>query len=278
MGIKKLYTSTAGQKATVVDYSVLTKKKPEKKLTVKKVSKAGRNAHGHITVRHRGGGVKRKIRLIDTKRVDKMGIPARVAALEYDPGRTAFIALLHYIDGEKRYIVAPDKLAVGDQIVCDKKAKIQTGNRVEIRNIPVGYPIHDVELTAGRGAQMVKSAGSSAKIVSQDGEMAQIELPSGEVRYIPKNCFATIGVVSNADHANVRIGKAGRKRKMGWRPQVLGKSMNAVDHPHGGGEGHSPIGLKTPKTPWGAPALGKKTRDPKKASSRFIIRRRKKKK
>ena len=277
MGIKKLHTSTAGQKATVVDYSVLTKKKPEKSLLIKKVSRAGRNAHGHITVRHRGGGVKRKIRIIDTKRVDKMGIPAKVAALEYDPGRTAFLALLYYVDGEKRYIIAPEGLKTGDEVVCGKKVKIQTGNRVEVSHIPVGYPIHDVELVAGRGSQMVKSAGASAKIVSQDGEMAQIELPSGEVRYIPKNCFATIGVVSNADHSNVRIGKAGRKRKMGWRPQVLGKSMNAVDHPHGGGEGHSPIGLKNPKTPWGAPALGKKTRDPKKSSSRFIIRRRKKK-
>lgn len=277
MGIKKLHTSTAGQKATVVDYSVLTKKKPEKSLLIKKVSRAGRNAHGHITVRHRGGGVKRKIRIIDTKRVDKMGIPAKVAALEYDPGRTAFLALLYYVDGEKRYIIAPEGLKTGDEVVCGKKVKIQTGNRVEVSHIPVGYPIHDVELVAGKGSQMVKSAGASAKIVSQDGEMAQIELPSGEVRYIPKNCFATIGVVSNADHSNVRIGKAGRKRKMGWRPQVLGKSMNAVDHPHGGGEGHSPIGLKNPKTPWGAPALGKKTRDPKKSSSRFIIRRRKKK-
>jgi len=277
MGIKKLHTSTAGQRATVVDYSVLTKKKPEKSLLIKKVSQAGRNAHGHITVRHRGGGVKRKIRIIDTKRVDKMGIPAKVAALEYDPGRTAFLALLHYVDGEKRYIIAPEGLKTGDEVVCGKKAKIQVGNRVEITHVPVGYPIHDVELVSGRGSQMVKSAGASAKIVSQDGEMAQIELPSGEVRYIPKNCFATIGVVSNADHSNVRIGKAGRKRKMGWRPQVLGKSMNPVDHPHGGGEGHSPIGMKSPKTPWGAPALGKKTRDPKKSSSRFIIRRRKKK-
>lgn len=277
MAIKQLYTSTAGQKSTVVDYSVLTKKKPEKALLIKKVSKAGRNAHGHITVRHRGGGVKRKIRIIDTKRVDKMGVPAKIAALEYDPNRSAFLALLHYVDGEKRYIVAPDEVEIGDMIVCEKKGKVKTGNRMEIRNIPVGYPIHDVELTAGKGAQMVKSAGSSAKITSQDGEMAQIELPSREVRYIPKNCFATIGVVSNSDHSNVRIGKAGRKRKMGWRPQVLGKSMNAVDHPHGGGEGHSPIGLKSPKTPWGAPALGKKTRSHKKASGKFIIRRRKRK-
>jgi large subunit ribosomal protein L2 len=276
MGIRILHGSTTGQKATVVDYSVLTKKKPEKSLLVKKKSVSGRNAHGHITVRHRGGGVKQKLRLVDTKRVDKAGVPARVAALEYDPGRTAFLALLFYADGEKRYIIAPEGINVDDVIICDKKAKIQTGNRLEIRNIPPGYPIHDVELKPGKGSQMVKSAGSSGKITSLDGPMAQIELPSGEVRYVPKNCFATIGVVSNADHANVRIGKAGRKRKMGWRPQVLGKSMNAADHPHGGGEGHSPIGMKAPKTPWGAPALGKKTRSGKKTSSKFILRGRKK--
>lgn len=276
MGIRILHGSTTGQKATVVNYSVLTKKKPEKSLLAPKKSNAGRNAHGRITVRHRGGGVKQKLRLVDGKRVDKMGVPARVAALEYDPNRTAFLALLFYADGEKRYIVAPDGLNMDDVIVCDKKAKIQTGNRLEIRNIPPGYPIHDVEMKEGKGSQLVKSAGSSAKVTSLDGLMAQIELPSGEIRYIPKNCYATIGVVSNADHANVRIGKAGRKRKMGWRPQVLGKSMNAVDHPHGGGEGHSPIGMKAPKTPWGAPALGKKTRSKRKTSSKFIVRRRKK--
>lgn len=259
----------------MVDYSVLTKKKPEKSLLVTKKSTAGRNAHGHITVRHRGGGVKRKLRVVDNSRTDKMGIPSRIAAIEYDPNRSAFLALLNYVDGEKRYIVAAEGMAVGDEIVCEKKARIKRGNRLEIRNIPVGYDIYDVEFVAGKGAQMVRSAGSSAKITSQDGEMAQIQLPSGEVRYIPKNCFATIGVTSNTDHGNVRIGKAGRKRKMGWRPQVLGKSMNPVDHPHGGGEGHSPIGMKAPKTPWGAPALGKKTRSKKKTSSRFIIRRRK---
>ncbi len=278
MAIRKLFSSTAGQKATVVDYSVLTKKKPEKALLVKRLSKAGRNAHGHITVRHRGGGVKRKIRLVDSDRTDKSGILANVSAIEYDPGRTAFLALLVYADGEKRYIVAPDGTKEGDTIVCDKKAKIQTGNRIEIQNIPPGYPIFDVELTRGKGAQMVRSAGTSAKITSLDGPLAQIELPSGEVRYVPKNCYATIGTVSNGDHSNVRLGKAGRKRKMGFRPQVLGKSMNPVDHPHGGGEGHSPIGMKAPKTPWGAPALGKKTRSAKKPSGRFIIRRRNKKK
>ena len=278
MPTRPLNASTSGQKATVVDYSVLTKKKPEKALLLSKKSSAGRNVHGHITVRHRGGGVKRKIRVIDGDRTDKLGIPGKVSALEYDPNRTAFLALLVYADGEKRYIIAPDGVKAGDTIICDKKAKIQTGNRMEIQNIPPGYPVFDIELTRGKGAQMVRSAGASANITSLDGPMAQIELPSGEVRYVPKNCYATIGVVSNADHANVRIGKAGRKRKMGFRPQVLGKSMNPVDHPHGGGEGHSPIGLKNPKTPWGAPALGKKTRLAKNPSGRFIIRRRKKKK
>jgi len=278
MAIRKIQSSTAGQKATVVDYSILTKKKPEKALLQKKKSQAGRNVHGHVTVRHRGGGVKRHIRTIDSDRTDKFGIPAKVSALEYDPGRSAFLALLFYVDGEKRYIIAPEGLKAGDTVVCDKKAKVQTGNRIEITNIPPGYPIHEVELRRGSGAQMIRSAGSTGKITSLDGPMAQIELPSGEVRFIPKNCFATIGVVSNGDHSNVRLGKAGRKRKMGWRPEVLGKSMNPVDHPHGGGEGHSPIGLKAPKTPWGAPALGKKTRSKSNPSGRFIIRRRKKKK
>jgi large subunit ribosomal protein L2 len=278
MGIKKLFGSTAGQKGTVVDYSLLTKKAPERSLLRKKKQSSGRNAHGHITVRHRGGGVKRKLRVVDTNRVDKLGIPARVAALEYDPGRTAFLALLFYADGEKRYIVAPESLKEGDEVVCDRKAKIKPGNRMRVRNVPPGYAIHDVEVISGKGSQFVRSAGSSAKITSLDGELAQIELPSREVRYISKECYVTIGVVSNSDHSNVRIGKAGRKRKMGWRPQVLGKSMNAVDHPHGGGEGHSPIGLKTPKTPWGLPALGRKTRRRKKYSSCLIIRYRQKKK
>lgn len=276
MALKKLHGSTSGQKGTVVDYSVLTKKAPEKALTVTRKQKSGRNAHGHITTRHRGGGAKRKLRIIDTRRYDKLDIPATVNALEYDPGRSAFIALLFYKDGEKRYIIAPEGLKVGDTVVCSEKVKPVTGNRMTVAAVPVGYPVHDVEIIAGRGSTMIKSAGSSGKIISQDGEMAQIELPSGEVRYIPKNCYVTIGVVSNGEHGNVRIGKAGRKRNMGWRPQVLGKSMNPVDHPHGGGEGHSPIGMSHPKTPWGAPALGKKTRNKRKASSRMIIRRRKK--
>ncbi len=275
MGIKIYKPTTPGRRnMSSVDYSDLTKKKPEKALLSKKKSKAGRNAHGRITVRHRGGGVKKHYRNVDFKRVDKSDIPAHVAALEYDPNRTAFIALLHYVDGEKRYILAPDKMKVGDEVITSESAKPKTGNRMKIKNIPVGYALHDVELTLGKGGQIVRSAGSSAKLMSLDADMAQLQLPSGEVRFIHKDCYATVGTVSNADHMNVVIGKAGRVRKMGKRPQVLGKSMNAADHPHGGGEGHSPIGLKHPKTPWGAPALGYKTRKRKNPSSKFIIRRR----
>ncbi len=269
-------TTNGRRNMSVVDYSVLSKVKPEKSLLRPKKSMAGRNCHGRITVRHRGGGVKRHYRIIDFKRVDKAGIPAKVNSIQYDPNRTSFIALLFYADGEKRYIIAPAGLKEGDEVMCDKKAKVRTGNRMQLRNIPVGYPIYDLEMTPGKGSQVIRSAGSNGKITSLDGEMAYVELPSKEIRMISKDCYATIGVVSNSDHMNVKIGKAGRMRKMGRRPQVLGKSMNAVDHPHGGGEGHSPIGMKAPKTPWGAPALGKKTRNRKKASSQFIISRRKK--
>lgn len=277
MGVKVYKPTTNGlRNMSVVDYSGLSKVKPEKSLTVAKKSKAGRNAHGKITVRHRGGGVKKHYRIIDFKRFDRKGIPAKVATIEYDPNRSAFIALLNYADGAKRYILAPDGLKVGDEVLMNKKTKVKPGNRMQLRNIPVGYAIHDLEMTSGKGGQIVRSAGTSAKITSLDGELAYVSLPSGEVRLFSKDCYATVGVVSNSDHMNITIGKAGRKRKMGWRPQVLGKSMNAVDHPHGGGEGHSPIGLKAPKTPWGAPALGKKTRKRKKASSKFIVSRRKK--
>lgn len=278
MAIKKYNPTTPGRRnMTSVDYSGLTKRRPSKKLTQSLSKNAGRNNQGRITVRHRGGGVKRLFRFIDGKRFDKLDIPAKVESVEYDPNRTAFIALLCYEDGERRYILAPEGLEVGDKIICSQKAKIKTGNRLKIGNIPVGFNIHDLELQPGRGAQMIKSAGSSGQISSQDGEMAQVTLPSGSVRYISKDCYATIGAVSNTDHSNVTIGKAGRMRLMGRRPQVLGKSMNATDHPHGGGEGHSPIGLKTPKTPWGMPALGVRTRR-RKASDRLIIRGRRKKK
>lgn len=277
MAVKVYKPTTNGRRnMSVVDYSDLSKVKPEKSLLVSKKSTAGRNSQGRITIRHRGGGVKRHYRVIDFKRFDRMGVPAQVASIEYDPNRTAFIALLHYVDGAKRYITAPAGLKEGDEVLMGEKTKAKTGNRMKLRNIPVGYPIHDLELTEGKGAQVVRSAGSSAKITSLDADLAYVELPSKEVRLISKDCYATIGVVSNSDHMNVKVGKAGVKRKMGRRPQVRGKAMNAVDHPHGGGEGGSPIGLKHPKTPWGAPALGFKTRNRKKASSQFIVSRRKK--
>jgi len=274
MAIKTFKPTTPSRRTmTVVDYSELSKKAPEKSLLRPRKQNSGRNNLGRVTVRHRGGGAKRMFRVIDGKRYDKNNIPAKVEAIEYDPNRTAFIALLCYIDGERRYIIAPDKLKAGTQLICGEKAKVKVGNRMMISNIPVGFPIHDVEVEAGRGAQLIRSAGSSGQVVSQEGEMVQVMLPSGTVRFIPKNCYATIGVVSNVDHSNVTIGKAGRMRHMGWRPQVLGKSMNAVDHPHGGGEGHCPIGLKGPKTPWGKPALGVKTRR-KKYSDRLIVKKR----
>ncbi|MEI7511256.1 MAG: 50S ribosomal protein L2 [Candidatus Peregrinibacteria bacterium] len=277
MAVKIYKPTTPGRRnMSVVDYSVLTKTKPEKTLLVKKVSTSGRNAHGHITIRHRGGGVKRHYRLMDFKRFDRMNIPATVASIEYDPNRTSFICLLHYADGVKRYILAPEGIHEGDIVMMSEQGKAKPGNRMTIRNIPVGYSIHDLELTPGKGGQLIRSAGSYGKVTSLDAEMAHIQLASGEVRLISKDCYATIGVVSNSDHANVKLGKAGRVRMMGRRPQVLGKSMNAVDHPHGGGEGHSPIGMKAPKTPWGAPALGHKTRRRKKASSQYIISGRKK--
>jgi large subunit ribosomal protein L2 len=278
MGIKKYKPTTPARRGmSVVDYSGLTSKKPEKSLTVAKPWKAGRNNTGKITVRHRGGGVKRLYRIIDNLRTDKLDVPGIVEALEYDPNRTSFIALIRYADGERRYIIAPDKLEVGNRVICSEKAKVKPGNRMKLRSIPVGFAIHDVELHEGRGGQIIKSAGSSGQLTSLDSDLAQVALPSGTVRYVSKDCFATIGVVSNIDHGNVRLGKAGRRRLMGWRPAVLGKSMNACDHPHGGGEGHNPIGLKQPKTPWGMPALGVKTRRRKKYSNNLIVRGRRKK-
>ncbi len=279
MAIKKYKPTTPGRRGmTTVDYSELSPAERQKSLTKATHSKAGRNNQGRITVRHRGGGVKRLYRIIDSKRFDKLDVPAKVESVEYDPNRTAFIALLLYSDGERRYILSPDGLKVGDRIICSHKAKIKPGNRILIGNIPVGFSIHDLEIQPGKGAQMIRSAGSSGQVSSQDGKLAQVTLPSGSVRYISKECYATIGQVSNLDHSNVTIGKAGRMRKMGRRPQVLGKSMNAADHPHGGGEGHSPIGLKTPKTPWGMPALGVKTRRRKRYSDHLIIKGRRKKK
>lgn len=279
MAIKKYKPTTPGRRdMSVVDYSELTSKKPNKGLLKPKPKRAGRNNQGRITVRHRGGGVKRRYRVVDGKRFDKLNVPATVESIEYDPNRTAFIALLCYDDGERRYIIAPDKLEVGAKVICSSKAKIKVGNRMKIENIPVGFDIHELEINEGRGAQVIRSAGSSGKVTSLDTEMAQVMMPSGSVRYVSKNCYATVGIVSNLDHSNVVVGKAGRKRLMGRRPQVLGKSMNACDHPHGGGEGHTAIGPKTPKTPWGRPALGVKTRNKKKYSNKLIIKERRKKK
>lgn len=278
MAIKKFKPTTPGRRGmSVVDYKELTHKKPEKALLLPRMQKSGRNNQGRVTVRHRGGGAKRRFRIIDNIRFDKLDIPAVVESIEYDPNRTSFIALLKYQDGERRYILCPDKLKTGLKLICSNKAKIKIGNRLQLRNIPVGFDIHDVELHPGRGGQVIKTAGSSGKLASLDSEMAQVVFPSGAVHYISKDCYATIGIVSNPDHSNVRIGKAGRMRHMGRRPQVLGKSMNACDHPHGGGEGHSPIGLKYPKTPWGMPALGAKTRKRHKYSDRLIVRGRRKK-
>lgn len=276
MAVKKYKPTSPGRRNMSVNaFEEITAKKPQKSLVKSRHQNSGRNNQGRITVRHRGGGAKRRYRIIDSKRFDKLNIPARVESIEYDPNRTAFIALVVYSDGEKRYIIAPNRLRVGDKIVCSEKAKIKTGNCMQIKHIPVGFNIHDLELQPGKGSQAIRSAGSSGKVTSLEGKMAQVTMPSGEVRYVSKECYATIGVVSNLDHSNIVIGKAGRKRLMGRRPQVLGKSMNAADHPHGGGEGGSPIGMKHPKTPWGKPALGVKTRC-RKDTDYLIVKRRKK--
>jgi len=263
---------------TIADFSGLTKKRPEKRLTFGQQAINGRNNIGRITVRHRGGGHKRLYRMIDFKRIDKSGVPGTVASIEYDPNRSARIALVHYIDGDKRYILAPDGLAIGMQVVCADRTKVKVGNCMQMQHIPMGYKVHNIEIKRGRGGQIVRSAGSSATLMGLDGDYVLVQLPSTEVRKVWKECFATVGTVSNLEHNLVSIGKAGRSRWLGHRPQVLGKSMNAVDHPHGGGEGHSPIGLRSgPKTPWGKPARGVKTRRKKKVTSQWIIRRRIKK-
>ena len=262
---------------TIADFSGLTKKRPEKSLVWGKQRISGRDGKGQVSIRHRGGGHKRLYRMVDFKQIHKFGIPGTVTALEYDPNRSARIALIHYADGEKSYVLAPEGLKIGDQIVAGERTKVKVGNRMQLQHIPVGYRIFNVEVQLGRGGQIVRSAGTGATLVGIDGDYAIIQLPSSEIRKVRKECAATIGTVSNPEHNLVTIGKAGRMRWMGRKPQVLGKSMNAVDHPHGGGEGHSSIGLKYPKTPWGKHALGVKTRRPKK-SSELIIRRRTKKK
>lgn len=280
MALKKKKPNTPGQRGTIlVDYSSLSKKKPEKGLVIKKKKTAGRSkSSGRITVRHKGGGVKKKYRVIDFKR-EKIDVPATVKAIEYDPNRTCFIALLFYKDGEKRYIIAPDKLKIGDIIVNSKKTEIKPGNRMLLKSIPAGTTVHDIELYPKQGGMIVRSAGAGALVMSHDSGYVQIKLPSTEIRLIKDTCSATIGQVSNFEHGLQVFGKAGRSRWKGVRPTVRGSAMNPVDHPHGGGEGRTGIGLRRgPKTPWGKLALGVKTRRKKKPSNRFIIKRRKPKK
>ena len=256
--------------------STLTKKEPEKKLLLVLKKKAGRGAIGRITVRHRGGGAKKLYRIVDFGQ-EKINLSAKVIALEYDPYRTSFIALLEYQDGEKRYILAPQNLKIGDQIIIAEKAEIKSGNRMKLKNIPVGTEIHNIELEPGRGGKLVRGAGTAAKVLAQESGYTHLEMPSGEIRKISEESYATIGTISRPEWRYINLGKAGRSRWRGKRPTVRGTAMNPVDHPHGGGEGRSPIGLKHPKTPWGKPALGVKTRKKRKWTDKFIIQRRKKK-
>ena len=277
MAIKKYKPTTPGRRGlTTLSNEEITTNKPEKTLLRKKTKTGGRNHHGKITVRHIGGGVKQKYRVIDFKR-DKFDVPGKVATVEYDPNRNANISLIHYKDGEKRYIIAPKNIKVGDIIVSSEKADIVVGNSLPLKSIPVGTFVHCIELKPGKGAEMCRSAGSSAQVLGKEGKYIILRLQSGETRKILETCRATVGRVGNEDYSLINFGKAGRKRLMGVKPGVRGSAMNAVDHPHGGGEGKSPIGLKKPLTPWGKTALGMKTRDKKKASERLIISRRKKK-
>ena len=274
MGIRKYNPTTPGLRGmTVSTFEEITTDTPEKSLTETLKKHSGRNSRGKITVRHRGGGYRPKYRIIDFKR-DKDGVPGTVATIEYDPNRSANIALINYADGEKRYIVAPNKLAVGDVIVSGPDADIKIGNALPVANIPVGTIIHNVELKPGKGAQLVRSAGNGAQLMAKEGKFASLRLPSGEVRKIRQECRATIGEVGNIDHQNIQIGKAGRKRHMGIRPTVRGSVMNPNDHPHGGGEGKAGIGRVSPVTPWGKPALGYKTRKKGKPSDKYIVKRR----
>ena len=275
MAIKFYKPTTPGRRnMTTMDYSGLSKVAPERSLLEPIKKNAGRNSYGRITVRHRGGGNRRKYRVIDFKR-ERFGITATVQTLEYDPNRSAFIALVQYEDGEKRYIIAPQDLKVGDKIVSGPEADIKPGNALPLINIPVGTFLHNIELYPGKGAQLARSAGNTAQLMAKENGMALLRLPSGELRNVPATCMATVGVVSNPEHANVNYGKAGRKRHMGWRPTVRGSVMNPCDHPHGGGEGKSPIGRTGPVTPWGKPALGYKTRQKNKRTDKYIVKRRK---
>jgi len=276
MPVKKYKPVTPGTRGmTGYTFDEITKSTPERSLLLPLRKSGGRNAQGRVTVRHRGGGHRRFIRVVDFKR-EKHNIPAKVAAIEYDPNRTARLALLFYADGEKRYIIAPLELKVGDIVMTGAGAEIRSGNSLPISNIPVGTLIHNIEIKEGRGAQMVRSAGGAAQLLAKEGDFAQIRMPSGEVRLINQTCYATIGQIGNLDHGNVKLGKAGRKRHKGIRPTVRGSAMSPRDHPHGGGEGRQPIGLAGPKSPWGKPTLGYKTRRNKK-TDQYIVRRRSKK-
>jgi large subunit ribosomal protein L2 len=265
-------TSPGRRGATAPTFEEITKTKPERSLVVSLTKTAGRNAYGRVTTRHRGGGHKRLLRIIDFKR-DKIGIPGKVAAIEYDPNRSARIALVHYADGEKRYILAPNGLQVGAAIMAGPEAEVRLGNALPLKNIPTGTQIHNVEMKPGKGGQLGRSAGTAIQLMAKEGSMALLRLPSGEMRLVDATCMATIGQVGNTDHGNIKLGKAGRKRYLGFRPAVRGSAMNPVDHPHGGGEGKAPIGMPGPKTPWGKPTLGYRTRN-NKATDKFIVKRR----
>ena len=273
MAIKRYKPTSAGLRGkTSASFEEITSSTPEKSLLATKKKAAGRNSYGRITVRHIGGGNRQKYRIIDFKR-DKDGIPAKVSTIEYDPNRTAYIALLTYADGEKRYILAPNGIQVGDEIMSGANAEIKVGNALPLENIPVGSVVHNVELDAGRGGKIGRSAGNSAQLMAKEGKYATLRMPSGEMRKVLLTCRATIGEIGNLDHELIKIGKAGRTRHMGIRPTVRGVVMNPVDHPHGGGEGKSPVGMPAPVTPWGKPALGMKTRKKKKASNKLMVKR-----
>lgn len=273
MAIKTYKPTSPGRRGmTGLTFEEITRQEPERSLVRPLRKQAGRNTQGHVTVRHRGGGHKRQYRVIDFKR-DKIGIPARVSSIEYDPNRSARIALLAYADGEKRYIIAPSGLQVGDTVMSGPEAEVRVGNTLPLERIPLGTPVHNVELAIGRGGQLVRAAGTSAQVLAREGLYVTLRLPSGEVRRVRKECMATIGQVGNVDHGNIKLGKAGRKRWLGWRPTVRGSAMTPRDHPHGGGEGRSPIGMPGPKSPWGKPTLGKRTRR-NKVTDKYIVRRR----
>ncbi|MCH8065393.1 MAG: 50S ribosomal protein L2 [Chloroflexi bacterium] len=274
MATKSFKPTSPGRRGmTGFAFDEITKAKPERRLTVAKKRKAGRNQQGRITVRHRGGGAKRQLRIIDFKR-DKFGVPGNVASVEYDPNRTARIALIHYRDGDKRYILAPQGLKVGDTISAGPEAELRTGNALPLANIPTGMQVHNIELQPGRGGQLARGAGTSVQLMAKEGATCLLRLPSGEMRRVPSACLATLGQIGNVENSLTKLGKAGRSRWRGRRPRVRGSAMNPSDHPHGGGEGKAPIGMSTPKTPWGKPTLGHRTRGKKKASDKQIVRRR----